>query len=743
MMTLRRKLILLVALAAIIPVVIMIGLTLRAQKRLVRQAEGELNLLVRTNLVHIAGDIYALCDTVNSVVTKDLEMDLAFARQLIEKCGAPNLDVEDVEWDAVNSMTRQARKVKLPKFKLGDSWLGQNRDPAEETLVVDEAGRNTDCVCSVFQRMNEHGDMLRVATTVIDETGRRAIGAFIPAVDEDGSKNPMIAAVMRGDTFRGLSTVLTNRMFSVYGPISDTNGNVIGMLCVGKRPETLAAIRKAISGIRIGKDGYAAVLGGKGKYRGAYLLAPKPGDEGKNLWDYTAKLNDGSEHYFIRSMVTNSVAAGARSFHFENYPWPKPGVTGAVIPKKTAACIYFEPWDWVICATIYEEDYYEAAKNIDSTLNSLAIILSLAGVAIFILASLAALAIGTRITQPLAMIGRVAGDIARGEIAEARKNLAAFDAEVLGHGRARRFLASAREVTVLVDAFRTMIAGLETLIGQVLRSGIQVTTSSTEIAAGARQMESAASEQSASVREVTETTREIADTTDGLVDAMDGVAQAMAQTANTAESGRTDLSRMEQAMRQLVGATGSISSKLSVISDKANKISNVVTAINKISDQTNLLSLNAAIEAESAGEYGKGFAVVARETSRLADQTAAATQDIERMVGEMQSSVSSGVMEMDKFADEVRRSVDEVAAIAGQLGAIIDQVKTLAPRFDHVKDGMNNQARGAQQITGAMKQLSDAALQTKESLHEFGKVADVLNAAVQSLKSEVTRFKIG
>ena len=743
MMTLRRKLTFLVALAAVIPVAIMIGLTLTAQENLVLQAKGELNLLVRTNLAQIAGDIYALCDTVNNVVAKDLDMDLAAAQRAMAKCGAPNLGAESADWDAVDSLTRQARRVPLKKFMLGNAWLGQSRDPDEHVPVVDEIGREADCVCSVFQLMNEKGDMIRVATTVLDETGRRAIGSFIPAVEGDGSPNEAISAVLRGETFRGLATVITNRMFSVYAPIQDANGKIIGMLCVGKRPETIASIRRAISGIRIGKDGYVAVLGGKGRFRGCYLIAPKAEDEGRNLWDQTAKRPDGSERHFIRSMVTNSVAGGGRAIHFEHYPWPKPGVPGAEIPEKTGACIYFAPWDWVICATLYEEDYYAAAEKIESTMTSLAVTLSLAGLVILIVAVLAALAVGARVAEPLGMIGRVAGDIARGEIAAARKSLEAFDAESLGRGRLRRFLVSEREVTVLMKAFREMIAGLETLIGQVLRSGIQVTTSSTEIAAGARQMESAAAEQSASVREVTETTREIAGTTDGLVEAMDGVAQAMARTANTAESGRADLSRMEQAMRQLVAATGSISSKLAVISGKANKISSVVTAINKISDQTNLLSLNAAIEAESAGESGRGFAVVARETSRLAEQTATATQDIERMVREMQSSVSSGVMEMDKFADEVRKSVEEVAAIAAQLGSVIDQVKTLSPRFDQVKDGMNRQAEGAQQITGAMKQLSEVALQTRESLHEFGKVAGALNAAVQGLKGEVTRFRIG
>src|SRR5215211_7523474 len=118
---------------------------------------------------------------------------------------------------------------------------------------------------------------------------------------------------------------------------------------------------------------------------------------------------------------------------------------------------------------------------------------------------------------------------------------------------------------------------------------------------------------------------------------------------------------MDQMMRQLSASTTSISAKLSAIQQKAASINLAVTTITKVADQTNLLSVNAAIEAEKAGEYGLGFLVLAREIRRLADQSAVATLDIERMVKEMQYSVSAGVMEMDKFTDQVRQGVGEVA----------------------------------------------------------------------------------
>jgi methyl-accepting chemotaxis protein WspA len=196
-------------------------------------------------------------------------------------------------------------------------------------------------------------------------------------------------------------------------------------------------------------------------------------------------------------------------------------------------------------------------------------------------------------------------------------------------------------------------------------------------------------------------------------------------------------------MRQLAESTGSISSKLSVISERAANINLVVTTITKVADQTNLLSINAAIEAEKAGEYGLGFLVVAREIRRLADQTAVATLDIERMVKEMQSSVAAGVMEMDKFSEEVRQGVSDVESIGGQLGQIITAVQGLTERFEHVTEGMRVQSQGADQIREAVMRINEGANQTSVSLREFNKATAHLREAVSLLREEVSRFSLG
>jgi methyl-accepting chemotaxis protein WspA len=307
----------------------------------------------------------------------------------------------------------------------------------------------------------------------------------------------------------------------------------------------------------------------------------------------------------------------------------------------------------------------------------------------------------------------------------------------------RMHVASKDEIGTLAAGFNVMLQHLAGLVRQVQQAGIQVTSSATQLAASGKQLESMMTEQVASTTQVVATTTEIAATTQELAQTMQGVTAVADQTTTAATSSHAGLARMEATMQQMEGATRTIAEKLTAIQQRADDITTVVTTITKVADQTNLLSLNAAIEAEKAGEYGRGFAVVAREIRRLADQTAVATLDIERIVHEMRASVAAGVMGMAQFARDVQQGVEHVRTVGGQLGQIIAQVQALTPRFDTVNQGMQAQAEGAQQICTAMAQLSGAAQQTAESLHASNRAIAQLNAAAQGLHDEISRFHNG
>ena len=294
----------------------------------------------------------------------------------------------------------------------------------------------------------------------------------------------------------------------------------------------------------------------------------------------------------------------------------------------------------------------------------------------------------------------------------------------------------------LARGFNRMSDELVALVGQVQTSGIQVNTSATEIASTAREQQATASEIAATTAEIGATSKEISATARELSKTIGEVAVFAEQSAALAGEGQTGLTHMEETMRNVMDAAKSINAKLAVLSEKAANINEVVITITKVADQTNLLSLNAAIEAEKAGEYGRGFSVVAVEIRRLADQTAVATFDIEQMVKEIQSAVSAGVMGMDKFSEEVRRGVQEIQQVSSQLTQIIQQVQALAPRVEAVNEGMQAQSAGAEQITQSLAQLSEAAQQTVDSLRQSGAAIDGLNHVSNLLRAGVAKFKL-
>ena len=298
------------------------------------------------------------------------------------------------------------------------------------------------------------------------------------------------------------------------------------------------------------------------------------------------------------------------------------------------------------------------------------------------------------------------------------------------------------EFGTLAKGFNRMTDDLVHLVGQVQHSGAQVNASVSEIAVTAREQQATASEIAATTAEIGATSREITARSKQLVGTMHEVATVAEHSAFLAAQGQGGLTHMEETMSRVMEAAGAINAKLSVLNEKAGNISQVVTTITKVADQTNLLSLNAAIEAEKAGEYGRGFAVVATEIRRLADQTAVSTYDIEQMVREIQSAVAAGVMGMDKFSEEVRLGMRDVQHISHQLTQVIQQVQALAPRVELVNDGMQAQASGAEQITQALVQLGEAAQQTVDSLRQSSAAIEELNQVAIGLRTGVSRFTL-
>ena len=291
----------------------------------------------------------------------------------------------------------------------------------------------------------------------------------------------------------------------------------------------------------------------------------------------------------------------------------------------------------------------------------------------------------------------------------------------------------------MVNAMTFEMITMQDILDNMEFSSMQVTTASAELAETARQQESSISEQAVASSDIVATMSEISATAKELSRTMDEVSYSALQASGLATQGQGLIGKMQDSMDKTISASTSIGHKLENLSNKASKISSVVTTISKVAEQTDLLSLNAAIEAEKAGEFGKGFGVVAFEIRRLSDQTAMATLDIEHTINEVQRAVAEGVKSIREFTGEVLESADAANVVVQSLGEIIGEVKSMNSLFDSVNSSMKCQADAAEQIVDSVCLLSDATRQTQTNIKSFNDVAASLHETTSRLSAAVTR----
>lgn len=296
-------------------------------------------------------------------------------------------------------------------------------------------------------------------------------------------------------------------------------------------------------------------------------------------------------------------------------------------------------------------------------------------------------------------------------------------------------LGSALLVLIAVAVVSTLIS--KRIVNPLLEITIQLTSNGTQVASSVNQQLSHATSFNASSTEIATAVREISSTSQELLRAMEELSQEASGASMVAHDGSSSLRGMGESIEGLSRATNSIAGSLDAIKSQASKINAVTLAVTKVADQTNLLSLNAAIEAERAGEAGAGFAVVAREIRRLADQSAHASQEIEQTVHEMQDAVAGSAAELRQLTNAVSESVKVSEHIREQFGEIIQRVESMTPRYERVHLGMQNQSVGAQQISDAMWQLTESSSQTTEAINELNQVSLELHRAVSVLKERV------
>jgi len=443
-MKIRTKISSMGLLLVLLTAVSIVGIAFHQKEVLKKNINTEVDLLIQSETNKVARDVYLLCRTMQESLEQRLEHGLKVAESVLARAGEVTFSEEKAAWPAIDQNAGQPSEIALPKMLIGGKWFGQTNDFADPVPLVDEISTLLGMTCTLFQRVNDAGDMIRVATSVPDADGSRAIGTWIPRNNPDGTSNPVIEDLLSGKIFTGRSYVVKSWYLTGYLPVWDAAGDrVVGALLVGLEQESVASLRRGIMDIRVGKTGYVAVLGGKGNQLGRYIISKRGRRDEENLLRSPAA----SSSSVIGEIIGKALALqpshddAVIPVAFHRYPWQNPGEEGTRF--KLAAVTYFEPWDWIIVASAYEDDFQEAQQRMASALEHMINWVTWVALAIIVLALFVSFYIARGISRPLEKAIEVFGRIGRGDL-DLQLNLAARD-----------------EIGQLSKAFDTMIGNLK------------------------------------------------------------------------------------------------------------------------------------------------------------------------------------------------------------------------------------------------------------------------------------------
>jgi len=295
---------------------------------------------------------------------------------------------------------------------------------------------------------------------------------------------------------------------------------------------------------------------------------------------------------------------------------------------------------------------------------------------------------------------------------------------------------------VLGNAFASMVENLRRLTADISEGVNVLGSSANEIVAATTQLAASASESAAAVSETTTTVEEVRQTAQVATQKAKGVSDSAQKAAQSSQSGRKSTEEAGAGMNRIRQQMEAIAASMVRLSEQSQAIGQIMASVEDLAAQSNLLAVNAAIEAAKAGEHGKGFGVVAQEVKSLAEQSRQATNQVRTILGDIQKATTTAVMATEQGGKVVEAGTRQTEVASESIQALAGSVTEAAQAATQIAASSQQQLVGVEQVAGAMESINQASAQNVASAKQLEAAARNLNELGQRLKQVVGRFKV-
>lgn len=780
-MTCRMKFTLVSAVGVAVTVAALSTVGLLVSAKFGKRAQEEARVLQEQGWSDINSGVLNAVHAQSQTIASQVKFALKQAWSSANAQGGFSLSSSSAKWKAVNQFDKSEKEVSLPMLQVGGKWLGQTKDAGKSVPLVDQVTANSGCVATVFQRMDKEGDMLRVATTVKNNKGERAIGTYIPSVNADGKENPVVKSIVAGQPYEGVAYVVDSWYVVEYQPIFDRKKQVVGMLFTGQKQESASALRQAIETTVIGQRGKVVTIGSAGDKKGKVFISKGATLDGKDITEGDTPY--AKTYAKIVEEAPKLEEGKLKSITFTDKD-------GGADVEKTITYSYFKPWDWIIAVEADHRDFQATAQALQKGQRDIVTSFAVAGLIMMVVVTFFMVYIVQKALKPMEKLMAVSKSIARGEIDQEldtslnneigdlakafeevvnyQKDMAAT-MEQIGKGDLTVQVNPKSEGDVAGNAFkkmaesvRLMVGALSSNVDHVQKTSHMLATNSQKaaeslvsidnavgiVAQAAEQAAMASGEVARGSEQLASHATTAAKSMVSLGEAIDTVKLANDEQNETANQAIEVSKLVVESVEKTIDSMGEIqqhvtasSAQIEALGQKGQQIGQIVSTIEDIAEQTNLLALNAAIEAARAGEQGRGFAVVADEVRKLAENSSNATKEIAALIKEVQDSVNTAVRSMKTMEDEVGvgASAGESARISvQQISEAIAAVITATQKAQNASQEMAALAGGVSDTISSVAAISEESSASAEEMSaSSSEVSSEVNIARKNLASQV------